>query len=225
MRAIIAIVVGATMLASTALASPTEQAVENKPAARAAFQNALRHYNLSEFSEALASFKEAYRNYPDPSFLFNIAQCHRQLGQKQDAVRSYRAYLREAPTVANRTEVEQLIASLEQSIREERATMSRPPTGAMSPGSPGPPAEATPTEPTTAPAPATTTPTEAAPAAAVEVHAAPPPKQDKPIYKKWWLWTAVGAVVVVGVGVGLGVGLSQQTTYSAVNAPGGTFRF
>jgi len=223
MRAIIAIVVGATMLASTALASPTEQAVENKPAARAAFQNALRHYNLSEFSEALASFKEAYRNYPDPSFLFNIAQCHRQLGQKQDAVRSYRAYLREAPTVANRTEVEQLIASLEQSIREERATMSRPPTGAMAPGSQGPPTETAPAEPPPA-ATAAVPPPEAAPVASVETQATPPAKQDKPIYKKWWLWTAVGAVVVVGVGVGLGVGLSQ-TSYPSVNAPGGTFRF
>jgi hypothetical protein len=38
----------------------------------------------------------------------------------------------------------------------------------------------------------------------------PPPKT--PIYKRWWLWTAVGvgvAAVGVGLGVGLGLGLSH----------------
>ncbi len=34
-----------------------------------------------------------------------------------------------------------------------------------------------------------------------------------PIYKKWWLWTIVGAVVVVGVGVGVGVALSSGPSF------------
>ena len=37
--------------------------------------------------------------------------------------------------------------------------------------------------------------------AAAALVAAPPDKQ--PIAKKWWLWTAVGAVAAAGVGVGL----------------------
>jgi hypothetical protein len=36
-----------------------------------------------------------------------------------------------------------------------------------------------------------------------------PPPPPKPIYKRWWLWTAVGGAVAVGVAVGLGVGLTQ----------------
>jgi hypothetical protein len=41
------------------------------------------------------------------------------------------------------------------------------------------------------------------------------PEKKVPVYKRWWLWTTVGAVVVAGVGIGLGVGLSQ----SAPGAP------
>jgi tetratricopeptide (TPR) repeat protein len=39
---------------------------------------------------------------------------------------------------------------------------------------------------------------------------APPPPGRTPVYRRWWLWTAVGAVVVTGVAIGLGVGLSQS---------------
>jgi len=48
------------------------------------------------------------------------------------------------------------------------------------------------------------------------VSATAPPKKT-PVYKKWWLWTIVGAVAV-GAGVGLGVGLTTQTnrTYPGV---------
>jgi hypothetical protein len=40
-------------------------------------------------------------------------------------------------------------------------------------------------------------------------------KKPNPILKKWWLWTAVGAVVVVGVGLGAGLGwyYSRDTSH------------
>ena len=43
------------------------------------------------------------------------------------------------------------------------------------------------------------------PASSELQHADDPP----PLYKKWWLWTAVGAAAV-GIGVGLGVGLAAR---------------
>jgi hypothetical protein len=34
-------------------------------------------------------------------------------------------------------------------------------------------------------------------------------REAKPLYKQWWLWTAVGvAAIAVGVGVGVGVGVA-----------------
>jgi len=40
----------------------------------------------------------------------------------------------------------------------------------------------------------------------------PPPEERSPFYKKWWFWTAVGAVVVAGVGAGIYAG-SREPDY------------
>ena len=60
-------------------------------------------------------------------------------------------------------------------------------------------------------------------AVAPVVIAAPPvaAAPRTPVYKKWWLWTAVVGVAAVAVGVGLGVGLSgadPQRTFPPLGA-------
>jgi hypothetical protein len=64
-------------------------------------------------------------------------------------------------------------------------------------------------------------PTVSAPVAAVLVAPAPAPERDEApaIYKRWWFWTAVGAVVITGVVVGLAAS-SQQSGGPA--CPGGS---
>jgi tetratricopeptide (TPR) repeat protein len=173
------------------------RADEDKAQARAFFRTATQHYDLGEFAEALHDFKEAYRNFEDPSFLFNIGQCHRQLGQNEPAVRFFKVYLSKVPDAPNKAEVRDLIAKLEVAIAEERRAQTGKPQGTME--------SQLPREPS--PAPAST-----APAVVVAPTPAPvvvAPKADKPVYKKWWLWTAVVVVVAAGVGIGLGVGLPQ----------------
>jgi tetratricopeptide (TPR) repeat protein len=55
--------------------------------AKALYQSGMAHYNLNEIREALKDFKEAYRLFPqEPVFLFNIAQCHRRLGDHTTGV-------------------------------------------------------------------------------------------------------------------------------------------
>src|SRR5947209_4555257 len=116
-------------LAATATA---QQPTKNpKDVARESFNKGMQHYNLSEFAEALANFKEGYRAYPDSIFLFNIGQCQRQLGDKATAVLSYRAYIRERPDAPNRGEVGALIAGLERALQEEQSSKQRPPSGVM----------------------------------------------------------------------------------------------
>jgi tetratricopeptide (TPR) repeat protein len=193
-----ALVLGLVVL----LASPALGA--NKAAAREAYRRALQHYNLGEWAPALESFKEAYRNYEDPSFLFNIAQCQRQLGQKQDAVNSYRAFLRERPDAPNHEEVKKLITSLENELREEQEVKRQPPHGPLHTDEPPHPTENV----------VVTAPPE------------PPTPRSKPVYKQWWLWTVTGVVVVgIGLGVGLGVGLSGATSYPSTPAGDGVVRF
>src|SRR6516225_1877017 len=84
---------------------------DNRAAAREAFRDGTRLYEIGEFQKALDSFKRAYLNYADPSLLFNLGQCYRQLGDKPEALRSYRQFLNKVPDAPNRAEVERVIAN------------------------------------------------------------------------------------------------------------------
>ena len=172
---------------------------EDKAKAREAFRVGTQHFKLGEYDQALDSFKEAYRNFESPVFLYNIAQCERQLDHKQEAIRFYRQYLADAKDAPNRDEVQAIITKLQSALDEQRAAGAKPPQAPM---------EAAPTTPP----PATTT-------NAATLTATAPPPEKTPVYKKWWLWTAVG-VVAVGIGVGLGVGLG---TSSSGSLPSTTF--
>lgn len=203
------------ILAALVVVTLTSSAQADVAKARDLYQRATRAYNLQRFAQALELFQNAYNEKDDPVFLFNIGQCQRQLGQKQEAVLSYRAYLRESPNPPNRDEVQGLITNLEKAIHQDEAARNGPPPGTLRPGE-------TPKEEATRQA--TPVPTEKESPALTK--AAPPPAPERtPLYKKWWLWTIVG-VVVVGAGVGLGVGLSGGGThYPSQQFSDGTVRF
>lgn len=175
--------------------------------ARDVFRRAQQHYKLAEYSDALDAFKEAYRLIEDPSLLFNIAQCYRQLNKKEEALRFYRTYLHDAGKAGSDHGTEQIIASLEQAIHEEQAARNAQPQATLD----SPP----PVVPTPAPI--------ATPAPAVLVMPAARPAEKPPVYRRWWLWTTVAAVVVVGAGVGLGIGLTRTPAAPSVATQDGTF--
>ena len=54
---------------------------------------------------------------------------------------------------------------------------------------------------------------------------APPVSAHKPLYRRWWLWTAVGATVAVGVGLGVGLGLGLSLGPPSVKVTSGTYPF
>lgn len=178
------------------LFAATSAHADDRAKARAAFRLGSQHYSLGEYKDALAAFKEAYRNYEDPSFLFNIAQCHRQLDERAEAIREYRMYLVQAPDAVNRDEVRQLIARLEHELSEERASKAAPPPGVQPPSIASVKNE---TPPAATPSPS--------PALTLTAAAAPPP--ETPTYKKWWVWTLVGVAVAGGAAAGLAVGLTR----------------
>ena len=108
------------VLASVVLLSfPIAGRAEDKSGARAAYQAASQHYDLGEYQQALEGFTEAYRNFEDPAFLFNIAQCHRALGHKREAVGFYKSYLRKSSAPDNADEVRKIVADLERATAEE----------------------------------------------------------------------------------------------------------
>ena len=200
--------------AARAQASPPSPAPATAADAKAIaithYQLGIRLYNLGEYAKARDEFKTAYLAKDDPAFLYNLGQCARLLGEYEEAIQRYRAYLRERPNAPNRREVEQLIANAEKTAELKRQTATSAP-GALRPreetgAAPiaAPLTSSPPVAPPTAPIAAAAPPP---PPAAVAAPAAASPGLDltpreaapaRPVYRRWWFWTAIGVAVVGG---------------------------
>lgn len=207
-------------VAVASVASPRALAQGAKPgSARAAavekakesFTQGNRLFIVSRYREALEQFKNAFLAVEDPVFLYNIAQCHRLLGERVEAARFYRRYVEAAPNAPERARAEKWIAELEAGSPETgpapvtatpvptpMAPAPTPPPVAPGPGASPPLAAASPPPmgagPNLEPPPVT-----GEPAPGINLTAPPPSDTEpRPIYKKWWFWAGVGAAVVVG---------------------------
>ena len=68
---------------------------------RAAFAEGQKLFVAGDFRGALTWFKNGYMQSQDPAFLLNIAQCHRSLGETQEALMMFRLYLKSSPEGLN----------------------------------------------------------------------------------------------------------------------------
>jgi len=180
---------------------PAGAADPNAEKARAHFQQGDVYFKLDKYPNALQEFEQAYLAKQDPSFLYNIAQCHRLMGNRVEAIRFYKRYITDAPTAANRPVAEKHIRDLESAVGAEELTGAHP---APTPAAPAP------APPVAMPPPGSAPAQPAQPALALNAPPPPPssdaplgtqpaPEDDRPVYMKWWFWTAVGGVVVVGL--------------------------
>jgi tetratricopeptide (TPR) repeat protein len=196
-----ALVLVVVLLAGVGVARAADPTAEK---ARAHFQQGDTYFKLEKYPIALQEFEQAYMAKQDPSFLYNIAQCHRLMGNRAEAVRFYKRYLNDAPAAANRPVAEKHIRDLESALGAEELTGAH-----VAPPGPAAPAGEHPAMPPPRPA---------QPPPPVALDARPPPpsdamltspppalsqSDDRPIYTKWWFWTAVGGVVVTGLLVAL----------------------
>lgn len=153
---------------------------QGEKAARAHFQRAEKAFNLGKFDDALKSYEAAFEAKPLPGFLFNMAQCYRNLGDPDRAIFFFQRYLSLDPETPNRPIALELIAEEQKKLDAKRAAIPQPPP------KPEPP------PPAPAPPPVQIKPEPPAP----QPLAPPPPPPSPPVYKKWWFWT--GAAVVLG---------------------------
>jgi hypothetical protein len=87
-------------------------AQSSQPVAQEKYEEAKTFYHIGEYEKALAGFKEAYVLSREPELLLNIAQCYRFLQKNEEAIRTLRSFLQEAPDSPYAAETEKLIQEL-----------------------------------------------------------------------------------------------------------------
>ena len=190
---------------------PSRAADPRLDSARAHSQEGDSYYKLEKYANAISEYEQAYLAKPDPSFLYNIAQCHRLMGQGAEAIKFYRRFLKDAPTAPNRAVAEKHIRDLEDASSGTPPPAAPPLTSRLPPVAPAPVSVIPPPEPPSgslpsSPAPAspafnpllpTSTPVSTTPT--VENGTTSTQTESHPIYSRWWFWAGVGAVVVGGI--------------------------
>jgi tetratricopeptide (TPR) repeat protein len=113
----------AVLLAPLLLASvPASAAHSALEEARKLTSQAMVEYNVGRFEQALDLYTKAYERYPKPALLFDLAQCHRQLGHYERALFFFHGYLREQPGAPNRALAEKLLDDTQRQLDAQRAT-------------------------------------------------------------------------------------------------------
>jgi tetratricopeptide (TPR) repeat protein len=165
---------------------------DERAQAKAEVEKAQVDYKLGRFQEALDGYRRAYELYQAPLLLFDMGQCHRNLGDPEKAIFFFEGYLREEtrPDSEHRRLAEQLIA-------ESRADLQRKMAVA---------AVAAPPAPAPAPQPVhlramdmqgvVPTSLVARPADRDQ----PAPAAHRSIASRWWFWTAIAGACAVAAG-------------------------
>ncbi|HEX4462759.1 MAG TPA: tetratricopeptide repeat protein [Polyangia bacterium] len=122
---LVLIAAAATVCAARSAVAQGKSTNDSTPSAREVYRDATQRYDMNDFPGALEGFKRAYALHSDPVILYNMAQCYRQLGDDEQAVKFYQSYLRNSTSAPNAQQVTQLIATLEQSISAKRAEHDR----------------------------------------------------------------------------------------------------
>jgi len=122
---------------------------DKKAQAKELYERATRLYDVGKYGDAIDAYEKAYLLVEDPALLYNIGKAYRLWDRPEDAVRSYKNYLRKRPEASNRPDVERKIAELERTIDERRrsggaaaatAVPSAPPSPAPATANPAGPA-------------------------------------------------------------------------------------
>src|SRR5258707_14327190 len=92
------------------------------------YREGRRHYDLREWDQAIASFKEAYRLRSDAASLFNIAQSYRLKGDCASALGFYKTFKRNFSDEKNIATVDQLITEVGPCAQQQAKSAKTEPT-------------------------------------------------------------------------------------------------
>ncbi|MEW5740531.1 MAG: tetratricopeptide repeat protein [Myxococcota bacterium] len=205
--------------------APAKKSSAKKPDAKAAAQAGKTAYELGRFEEALAHYEEAWRLKQAPGLLFNLGQCHRQLGHSEQALHYYKQYLESDPPDAQAKATREVVAKLEKELAEAEARAKAEAEQKQALELEQARAEAARIErEREAARQEEARRAEEARLKELELQAAiaaaPPKAPPKPAYKTWWFWTGVG-VVAAGTTTAIllaTIPRSEPTTFQDINA-------
>ncbi len=134
-------------------------------------------FGAGDYRQALELYVQLYAQTLHPTYIRNIGRCYQNLGEPDRAISSFREYLRKAKglTPEARAEVDGFIQEMEELKRKRERPAAVPAATAPPPSSGALSLTAAPTE------------------------AGSTDGAARPLYARWWFWTALGAVVVAGV--------------------------
>lgn len=175
---IVAAAMAALVLILGVVGGAGAQTEDQKARAKAEYRLGKAAFEIGQFQEALGHYQKAYRIYPAVGLLFNIGQCHRNLGNWDKAIFSFELYLKKKPDTDNRKAVQVLLQDLERRAEEERKREAAA-RNTVPDYKPDPNRDIV--KPPDRP---------------------PPPPPPTPWYKNWYFWVPVAVVAAAGGAVG-----------------------
>jgi tetratricopeptide (TPR) repeat protein len=118
----------AGLLAAPAPAPPAPAAEDAAAQAKSYYLQGDRAFNLGKYDEALGLFEKAYNLKPVAGLLFNVAQCHRLLGNLEQARRVYRAFINQTGDTKLKAAAQEKLAEVEGVIEAQTKSRSSNPT-------------------------------------------------------------------------------------------------
>ncbi len=164
------------------------------------YEQALKMYEASDYLTALKEFEAAYAIQQLPRLLLNIGQTHRKLGHGKEVMSFCQSYLQLEPDPEPEikakadTCIEQgrLMIGENERIAAQQAERDRKATEQAEREQKAKEVARVPLQlPKPAPAP---TATRALPAGALAMARPTHKAEGRPLYKRWWFWTTLGAV-------------------------------
>ena len=216
--------------------------------AREHYKTGDKAFKAGRYEEAFREWEQGYKLSGRPLFLLNMGHAERKRGDLRSARALYKRYLLMEPETNLRGEVEAVLKDIDSALAAEQSAARSEPRAANS-GTPMAPApaggrlHAVPPDALSPPssslaaasagpasrwgssglpnAGAAASDTGAASTlvtpASVDLGAAPP---EPAFYRRWWFWTAAGAVVAVGLGVVLLRGGDSYTKAGSLGSLG-----
>ena len=156
------------------------------------YQRAIGLYESGRYEAALPEFQSAYESRQVPWLLINIGRTLHRLGRLDEAITFYNRYEQAAINDDPETvkKVREYKAQAEVLLSAKGAAAAANPDPSV--GTPDPAAAKPPDLTAKPPVPA-------------------PPKDQQPVYKKWWFWTAIGGGVAVIAIIGIAAGVSANS--------------